>query len=81
MDLGWESNDRTERKSCGDPRELAAEERWEREHPVVRPCECRDCMDLTYAKSGLCHSCEDAGCIKWSGECLAELWATEGKLP
>lgn len=26
-----ESNDRTERKSCGDPYEIAAEERWLRQ--------------------------------------------------
>lgn len=32
MDYGAESNDRTERKSCGDPYELAAQERWVREH-------------------------------------------------
>lgn len=27
-----ESNDRTERKSCGAPDELAAQDRWVREH-------------------------------------------------
>lgn len=46
---------------------------------LVKPCECRDCMELTYADNGLCHDCDDAGCMKWDGECLAELWAVEAE--
>jgi hypothetical protein len=40
----------------------------------VKPCECRDCMEITYG-GRLCHHCEDAGCVPWDGECLVEQWA------
>lgn len=49
MDYGAESNDRTERKSCGDPGELESMERWcremerrEAEHDI--DCHCIFCI-------------------------------------